>query len=173
MLTPAIRAIVACLALPLLVARVLADHQDRPIAADDLALFAHRLYGSSNLHCSGLVSNTGLLRRPRSWTPGNHRPTGPTGKDSRGSASGRAWFGSDGWALGGIDHRACGAVEPGARLRRAGDRLHIAACGDIPPRGHPSDFDTPPKHEQLGSCRRDQGSQALSSLPPPGPPTLR
>src|SRR4051794_24271262 len=51
-------------ALPLLVARVLADHQDRAVTADHLALLAHRLYGSSNLHCSGLVSTTGLPRAP-------------------------------------------------------------------------------------------------------------
>src|SRR6478609_118148 len=66
MLTPAMRAIVAPapLALPLLVARVRADHQDRHIAADDLALFAHRLYGSSDLHRSGFVSTTGLPHAP-------------------------------------------------------------------------------------------------------------
>src|SRR5262249_37074049 len=40
------------LALPLLVARVLADHKDRPVAAYDLAFLAHRLDGSSNLHRS-------------------------------------------------------------------------------------------------------------------------
>src|SRR4051794_27345746 len=43
MLIPAMRAISFPLALPLLVARVLADDQDRPVAADDLALLAHRL----------------------------------------------------------------------------------------------------------------------------------
>src|SRR4051795_8876529 len=63
MLTPAIRAICA-LALPLLVSRIRADHQDRAVAADDLALFAHRLYGSSDLHRSGFVSTTGLPRAP-------------------------------------------------------------------------------------------------------------
>src|SRR3954466_7194471 len=63
MLTPAIRAICA-LALPLLVSRIRADHQDRAVAADDLALFAHRLYGSSDLHRSGFVSTTGLPHAP-------------------------------------------------------------------------------------------------------------
>src|SRR6478672_2060153 len=65
MLTPAIRAICARpLALPLLVSRIRADHQDRTVTADDLALFAHRLYGSSDLHRSGFVSTTGLPHAP-------------------------------------------------------------------------------------------------------------
>src|ERR1017187_3969390 len=56
-LTPAMRAIP--LALTLLVALVLADDQNHPVAADDLALLAHRLYRRSYLHdpfrrlCSG------------------------------------------------------------------------------------------------------------------------
>src|SRR6187200_1414011 len=49
-LMPAIRAI--RLPLSLLVTRVLADHQDRPVAADDLALLAHRLDRRSYLHGS-------------------------------------------------------------------------------------------------------------------------
>src|SRR6476469_6847681 len=49
MLTPAIRAI-APLPLPLLVTRVLADHEDPAVAADDLALLAHRLDRRSYLH---------------------------------------------------------------------------------------------------------------------------
>jgi hypothetical protein len=49
MLMPAIRAIQ--LPLTLLVARVRADHQDRAVAADDLALLAHRLDRRSDLHC--------------------------------------------------------------------------------------------------------------------------
>src|SRR4051794_30199256 len=49
MLTPAMRAIFL-LALPLLVPRVLADHEDPPVAADDLALLAHRLDRRSYLH---------------------------------------------------------------------------------------------------------------------------
>src|SRR5919199_563746 len=48
MLTPAIRA--KALPLPLLVPRVLADHEDAPVAADDLALLAHRLDRRSYLH---------------------------------------------------------------------------------------------------------------------------
>src|SRR3954449_7881303 len=49
MLTPAIRAKV-CLPLSLLVSRVRADHQHAPVAADDLALLAHRLHRRSYLH---------------------------------------------------------------------------------------------------------------------------
>src|SRR6185369_2028854 len=48
-LTPAIRAM-ASLTLPLLVTRVLADDEDPPVAADDLALLAHRLDRRSYLH---------------------------------------------------------------------------------------------------------------------------
>src|ERR1017187_4616936 len=48
-LTPAILAMRA-LALPLLVALVLADDQNRSVAADDLALLAHRLDRRSYLH---------------------------------------------------------------------------------------------------------------------------
>src|ERR1700760_2070355 len=85
MLTPAIR---ATLALPLLVARVLADHQDRPVAADYLALLAHRLDGSSNLHCSGSRIDNRIPARPMNRTAGRtNRPTRPTGKDSRGRLS--------------------------------------------------------------------------------------
>src|SRR3954451_20462561 len=97
MLTPAIRAICARpLALPLLVSRIRADHQDRTVAADDLALFAHRLYGSSNLHCSGLCIENRTPASPRSWAAGTTSgPLGPTGKDSRGAtATGvRLWRG--------------------------------------------------------------------------------
>src|SRR5215213_5537058 len=49
MLTPAIRAIPP-LPLPLLVTGVLADHEHPPVAADDLALLAHRLDRGSYLH---------------------------------------------------------------------------------------------------------------------------
>src|SRR5919107_3562144 len=49
MLTPAIRAIPS-LPLPLLVTGVLADHEHPPVAADDLALLAHRLDRGSYLH---------------------------------------------------------------------------------------------------------------------------
>jgi hypothetical protein len=38
------------LALPLLVSRVLADHEDPAVPADDLALLAHRLDRRSYLH---------------------------------------------------------------------------------------------------------------------------
>src|SRR3954453_10921912 len=49
MLIPAIRAM-SLLALPLLVPWVLTDHEDRAVAADDLALLAHRLARRSYLH---------------------------------------------------------------------------------------------------------------------------
>src|SRR5215210_4632868 len=49
MLTPAIRAM-RPLPLPLLVTGVLADHEHPPVAADDLALLAHRLDRGSYLH---------------------------------------------------------------------------------------------------------------------------
>src|SRR5438045_3528280 len=59
MLTPAIRAIelagapsclAPCLTLPLLVPRVLADHQNHATPANDLALLTHRLHRCSYLH---------------------------------------------------------------------------------------------------------------------------
>src|ERR671924_2212486 len=49
MLTPAIRAISGS-PLTLLVTRVLADHEDRAMAADDLALLAHGLDRRPYLH---------------------------------------------------------------------------------------------------------------------------
>src|SRR3712207_3821451 len=49
MLTPAMRAM-RPLPLPLLVTGVLADHEHPPVAADDLALLAHRLDRGSYLH---------------------------------------------------------------------------------------------------------------------------
>src|SRR5215208_6235855 len=49
MLTPAMRA-TADLPLPLLVSRVLADHQDAAMPADDLALLTHRLDRWTYLH---------------------------------------------------------------------------------------------------------------------------
>src|SRR5829696_2891513 len=48
MLTPAMRAMP--LPLSLLVTRVLADHENRAVAADDLALLAHGLDRRSDLH---------------------------------------------------------------------------------------------------------------------------
>src|SRR5690242_14465119 len=49
MSTPAIRAI-SSLPLPLLVLRLGADHEDRALSPDDLALVAALLYGCANLH---------------------------------------------------------------------------------------------------------------------------
>src|SRR3954464_6282171 len=57
MLIPAIRAI-SLLALPLLVPWVLADHEDRAVAADDLALLAHRLDRRSYLHDPFRIAGT-------------------------------------------------------------------------------------------------------------------
>src|SRR5215217_7604287 len=63
MLTPAIRAMAS--ALPLLVPGVLADHEHPPVAADDLALLAHRLDRRSYLHGPfRLMIQTGWLWRP-------------------------------------------------------------------------------------------------------------
>src|SRR5918911_5696906 len=50
MLMPAMRAMYWNLPLPLLVPWVRADHEDRPVSADDLALLAHRLHRRSYLH---------------------------------------------------------------------------------------------------------------------------
>src|SRR5688572_15224903 len=50
MSTPAIRATSEYLPLSLLVSRVLADDEDPPVTADDLALLAHRLDRRSYLH---------------------------------------------------------------------------------------------------------------------------
>src|ERR671915_488581 len=64
MFTPAIRAIWA-LPLALLVSRVLADHEHPPVAADDLALLAHRLDRRSYLHDPfRFMDSTGWL-----WLP--------------------------------------------------------------------------------------------------------
>src|SRR4051794_38304221 len=67
MLTPAMRAMFL-LALPLLVSRVLTDHEDPAVPTDDLALLAHRLDRGSYLHdpfrASSLMIRTGRLWRP-------------------------------------------------------------------------------------------------------------
>src|SRR5688572_33320575 len=64
MLTPEIRAKVV-LPLSLLVPRVLADHEDAAMPADDLALLAHRLDRRSYLHGPfRFMNSTGWL-----WLP--------------------------------------------------------------------------------------------------------
>src|SRR5829696_273804 len=65
MLTPAIRAM--RLPLTLLVTRVLADHEDRAVAADDLALLAHGLDRRSDLHAPRSTFETWkrTAQRPR------------------------------------------------------------------------------------------------------------
>src|SRR3954471_8420563 len=80
MLIPAMRAM-SLLALTLLVPRVLADHEDRAVAADDLALLAHRLDRRSYLHDPFRLRVT---RRRRLWPPQGGRATG------RGRASAKA-----------------------------------------------------------------------------------
>src|SRR3954465_13048477 len=88
MLIPAMRAM-SLLALTLLVPRVLADHEDRAVAADDLALLAHRLHRRSYLHDPFRLRVT---RRRRLWPPQEatatgrgHAPRGRTATyDSRG-----------------------------------------------------------------------------------------
>jgi hypothetical protein len=54
MLIPAIRAIGVGSALPLLVARVLADHENGSVATDHLALLTHWLDRCSDLHSTFL-----------------------------------------------------------------------------------------------------------------------
>src|SRR4029077_371664 len=51
-------------------AGVLTDHEDRAISADHLALLAHRLDGSSNLHRSGFSLEYRTPARPMSRTAG-------------------------------------------------------------------------------------------------------
>src|SRR3954451_2228892 len=84
MLTPAIRAMLPFLALsllfnslltlPLLVPRVLADHQDHAATADHLALLAHRLHRCSYFHCSSLCLSGEIARRPQE---SDRRGSGP------------------------------------------------------------------------------------------------
>src|SRR3954452_17023806 len=65
MLITAMRATRTSLPLPLLVPGVLADHEHPPVAADDLALFTHRLDRRSYLHDPfRLMIQTGWLWRP-------------------------------------------------------------------------------------------------------------
>src|SRR5690348_17891947 len=65
MLIPAMRAMRPPLPLSLLVPGVLADHEHPPVAADDLALFTHRLDRRSYLHDPfRLMIQTGWLWRP-------------------------------------------------------------------------------------------------------------
>src|SRR6266511_2395972 len=65
MFTPAIRATRAASPLPLLVARVRADHEHDAAPPDHPAALTHRLYGRSNLHTqsSRVVSNQ-FRRKP-------------------------------------------------------------------------------------------------------------
>src|SRR5687767_10520054 len=78
MLMPAMRAM--ALALPLLVAGVRADHQDRAVATDDLALLAHRLDRRSDLHCF-------LSKTPEEGTRAHEMPgASATGQSSTGTA---------------------------------------------------------------------------------------
>src|SRR5215210_178110 len=65
MFTPAMRAKAVPLPLSLLVSRVLADDEDPPVPADDLALLAHRLHRRSYLHGPfRLMIQTGRLWGP-------------------------------------------------------------------------------------------------------------
>src|ERR1700722_9798418 len=63
MLTPEIRAMT--LALPLLVTGIQADHEHPPVAADDLALLAHRLDRRSYFHArfALVVENISVVPR--------------------------------------------------------------------------------------------------------------
>src|SRR5215469_10187980 len=68
MLIPEIRAIST---LPLLVARIRADHEDPPVPADDLALLAHRFDRGSYFHARiALVACLKpVVPAPRLWRP--------------------------------------------------------------------------------------------------------
>src|SRR3954468_20326856 len=96
MLIPAIRAISRS-PLALLVSGVLADHEDRAVAADDLALLAHRLDRRSYLHDPFRLAETsdaGSGRRTRLPLPvaDVHPPTcvgAQTKYDSRGLPAAR------------------------------------------------------------------------------------
>src|ERR687886_1432724 len=86
MLMPAIRAMSA---LPLLVARVLADHEHGAVAADDLALLAHGLDRRSDLHAprsTCIYVRTGAKPRSRRCAASLRRLAGgirPAGRRSR------------------------------------------------------------------------------------------
>src|SRR5215211_180633 len=73
MLMPAIRAMCGSLSLPLLVPGVLADHEDRAVAANDLALLAHRLDRRSYLHDPFPAR---VNQRRRLWPPLEAAATG-------------------------------------------------------------------------------------------------
>src|ERR1700750_3499901 len=75
MLIPAMRAM-SLLALALLVPRVLADHEDRAMSADDLALRAHRLARRSYLHDPFRLRGFDVTRRRRLWPPQGAAATG-------------------------------------------------------------------------------------------------
>src|SRR5512132_2052020 len=97
MLIPAMRAICE-LPLTLLVTRVLADHEDRSVAADDLALLAHRLDRRSYLHDPFRLGDprTGSCRRVgcryRSRTRAHAEGAcAETLKDSKGPAAAPRW----------------------------------------------------------------------------------
>src|SRR5215212_10116526 len=77
MLTPAMRATSPASPLPLLVTGVLADHEHRTAAADDLALLAHGLDRCSDLHSSVTWTYT---KGREAQGPGDGRA--PTGKSS-------------------------------------------------------------------------------------------
>src|ERR1700751_1492192 len=66
MLIPEIRAIST---LPLLVARIRADHEDPPVSADDLALLTHRLDRRSYFHVSSLSGSIAIVATARLWRP--------------------------------------------------------------------------------------------------------
>src|SRR3954463_13984001 len=79
MLIPAIRAM--ALPLPLLVTRVLTDHQHGAVASDDLALLAHGLDRGSDLHGSAIYS---LFKEKGGWSPGVGSAPEQRKKHSRG-----------------------------------------------------------------------------------------
>src|SRR3954464_9902510 len=87
MLMPAIRAMpVGHLPLTLLVTRVLTDHEDRAMTADDLALLAHGLDRRSDLHAPRITFCIRKNRRKAQESAMRHQPR----KDSSRSQAGWA-----------------------------------------------------------------------------------
>src|SRR4051794_17522294 len=100
MLMPAIRAM--ALPLPLLVPRVLADHQHAPVPADDLALLAHRLDRRSYLHdpfrrvwsgeaALAAVSAAATTTRSARTRKGRSRATNHYSEDAFSALARRTW----------------------------------------------------------------------------------
>src|SRR3954452_8904312 len=114
MLITAMRATRTSLPLPLLVPGVLADHEHPPVAADDLALFTHRLDRRSYLHDPfRLMIQTGWLWRP------SRPPLPAPGAVTRRSLPAPSATEQDSKASGTAGPRAKRLLSPAFRLRLA------------------------------------------------------